>query len=202
MEMLLELSNIIEKNPKLFEVRFSLSGKANWVMTYDECHRIYGYLKASMRRDTYESDLNIIILGFKSSKFVGKFKTFVDKMGKFRQLASDIQLGQSPAFKPIIPKNKNFHTKGFLLTTIIDWYISYLNWEKKIKLPPKLKNIICVCDSSDNEIDVEEAERDASGIPDSDASGIQDSDASGIPDSDASGIQDSWEEIPNNWEEL
>ena len=138
LEYLTSVKQYIEKtNPKLFEGEVLIStrkGNIKWVASQDSFNVILSNLKRTTLSKFHLTEIEKLMESITNNKFILQFKQFANFYNNTRFGAEDINIGQCPRLKKLIPTNKHYHNKKYFITLIIDWYISYYEWVEKINL--------------------------------------------------------------------
>lgn len=137
-EYLTSVKHYIEKtNPKLFQGEVLVKtkkGDIKWIASQDSFNVILANLKRTTLTKFHLTEIEKLMESITNNKFILQFKQFANFYNNNRFGAEDINIGQCPKLKKLIPTNKHYHNKKYFITLIIDWYINYYEWMDKLNI--------------------------------------------------------------------
>lgn len=125
-EQLTMYPSIIKKNPYLFDCTFNGVKGKQWIVTDSFVNSTFAYLK----RPNSIGALHKVFRSVENRTFYKEFPIFMKTISGHKMNPEDVAAGPCPTYNPTIPTNKHMHTKGFLVGTIINWYLE-CNLRKK-----------------------------------------------------------------------
>lgn len=116
------------------EVRFHYRNKGmiKWIASRDKLNIIYANLLRTITSKNGIKELNKLKMSIVSNRFSTQFGLFVKYYTNNYGSMEDVKSTNCPKLTPVIPMNQHSHDKHYFVTIIVDWYISYFLWQKKM----------------------------------------------------------------------